>query len=194
MSDNAAILIIDMLNTFDFDGGGILRQRAEELAGPITELRRQAAAADVPVIYVNDNYGRWRDEPSALIEWIAQGAGGALAQKLRPGPDDYFVIKPESSGFYATTIPALLPRLGISRLVIVGVAAEICVLLTAADAHMREYDLWVPSDAIASQNDDRERWALETMANAMSAQTRSTNELTLAEWLASRPKVNPTGA
>ncbi|WBH16174.1 isochorismatase family cysteine hydrolase [Sphingomonas radiodurans] len=188
MPSTAAILVIDVLNTFDFDGGGGLKEAVADLVAPIASLRRQAAASDVPVIYVNDNYGRWHDEPSDIIAWIGEGGGASFAQALKPGPQDYFVIKPESSGFYATTLPALLPRLNVSRLILVGVAADICVLFTAADAHMREYDLWVPRDAVASQERERSHWALEIMANGMSAETCSTADLTLDAWLARTPK------
>lgn len=191
MSNNAAILAIDLLNTFDFDGGDKLKQAVADMVEPVTSLRRQAAEADVPVIFVNDNYGRWHDEPHQLVAHVAAGKGGDLLDQLKPGPDDYFVIKPESSGFYATTLPALLPRLGVSRLVLIGVAADICVLFTAADAHMREYDLWVPRDAVASQHGERAHWALEMMENGMSAETRPTSDLSLSDWLVSEPKVQP---
>ena len=193
MSSNAAILAIGLLNTFDFNGGDALKHAVAAMMEPVTSLRRQAAEAKVPVIFVNDNYGRWHDEPHQLIAHVANSKGGDLLDQLRPQPDDYFVIKPESSGFYATTLPALLPRLGVSRLVLIGVAADICVLFTAADAHMREYDLWVPRDAVASQHEERAHWALEMMENGMSAETRPTSELSLAQWLASEPKVQPGG-
>ncbi len=191
MNSKAAILVIDMLNTFDFAGGDALKHAVQAMVEPVTALRRQAEAAGVPVIFVNDNYGRWHDEPSDLIAWVAEGKGGDLLPHFKPRPEDFFVIKPESSGFYATTLPALLPRLGVSRLVLIGVAADICVLFTAADAHMREYDIWVPRDAVASQHDERAHWALEMMGHGMNANTCPTSELTLAEWLASDPKVKP---
>ncbi|MEH3038355.1 MAG: cysteine hydrolase [Sphingomonas adhaesiva] len=193
---DAAILMIDVLNTFDFDGGEALADAADGIVAPITALREQAVAADVPVIYVNDNYGRWRDEPSQLIEELSseRNRGASIARALRPGTGDYFVIKPESSGFYATTLPALLPRLGVSRLVLVGLAADICVLFTAADAHMREYDLWVPSDAVAAQEPARCRWASELISNGMNAETAAVGDLSLADWRAHEPRVAPGGA
>jgi nicotinamidase-related amidase len=73
------------------------------------------------------------------------GRGGAIVRKLAPRGNDYFVIKPQFSGFYATNLPVLLPKLGVSRLILTGIAADICVLFTAAHAHMRAYDLWVPT-------------------------------------------------
>lgn len=120
MNGKAAILIIDLLNTFDFDGGDALKEIVAEMVAPLRNFREQARAAEVPVIFVNDNYGRWHDEPSQLIAFAIEGKGGDVIRQLAPEQDDYFVIKPESSGFYATTLPALLPRLGVSRLVMIG--------------------------------------------------------------------------
>ena len=102
---------------------------------------------------------------------------------LCPRPSDTFVVKPRFSGFYATSLPALLPALGVNRLVLAGFATDICILFTAADAHMREYALWVPSDAVASETDAHQRWALEIMRKSMSAETRPTAELSLAHWI-----------
>ena len=76
---------------------------------------------------------------------------------LAPHKDDFFVVKPRFSGFYGSTLPVLLPELSADRLIITGIAADICVLFTAADAHMRNYQMWVPANAVASENPERTR-------------------------------------
>ena len=181
-----ALLIIDMINHLSFDGAERLQSKAEVMAEVIARLREEAAAADVPVIYVNDNHGDWRADPAAIVAAAQQPEcpGRDLARRLAPGPDDVFVVKPHFSGFYATTLPAILPRLGVRRLVLTGIAADICVLFTAADAHMREYELWVPGDAVASDDDGRMHWALEIMGKSMNADVRPTTERGLADWRA----------
>ncbi|MBS0478860.1 MAG: cysteine hydrolase [Proteobacteria bacterium] len=178
MTNSTALLIIDMLNAFDFDGADTLIEATSAIVEPINGLRKTARAAGSSVIYVNDNYNRWSDERAALIAWLSrdEARGGAIARAIAPADDDYFVIKPEASGFYATVLPALLPRLGVSSLVLTGVATDICVLLTAADAHMREYDLWVPEDAVAGRDAERQKWGLTLLRESMSADTRPTNE------------------
>jgi len=183
---HGALVIIDMVNALDFDGGDTLRDAAEAAVAPILALRDAADAAGVPVIYVNDNNGQWHSERDRLIEdaLARNGPGRALTEALRPRENDYFIIKPQFSGFYATNLPVLLPQLGVSRLVLTGVAADICVLFTAADAHMRQYDLWVPSDAVAGNHAERTRWALEIMKNSMHAETCPTTGLPLDEWIA----------
>ena len=77
----------------------------------------------------------------------------------------------------------LLPKLGVSRLVLTGVAADICVLFTAADAHMRDYKVWVPANATASPVAARKKWALEILAANLGAETAPTDRLTLAHWV-----------
>ncbi len=179
----AALLIIDMINTFDFEGGDALRARAEAIAGPIAKLREAFDAADLPTVYVNDNFGEWHSEKSRLIEQALADAPEAL-EALKPRECDYFVLKPQFSGFYATNLPVLLPKLGVRRLVLTGVATDICVLFTAGDAHMRDYALWVPGDAVATQDEDRGRWALEIIAQSMGADIAATKDRSPDEWLA----------
>lgn len=181
-----ALLIIDMINDLDFAAGHKMLPEATQAARAILSLRQQAGTAGVPVVYVNDNYGQWHSERSLIVDHCArEGAvGRELVEMLRPEKDDYFVIKPQFSGFYSTNLPALLPRLGASRLILTGVAADICVLFTAADAHMRQYELWVPSDCVASSDPQRTRWALEIMQHSMEAEIRPTTELRLEQWMA----------
>jgi nicotinamidase-related amidase len=181
-----ALLIIDMINTLDFGGGQRMLPAAKAAAEAIVTLRDAADAAGVPVVYVNDNYDQWHSDRTRLVEFgrAEESVGKPLVDALEPRRDDFFVIKPQFSGFYATNLPVLLPRLKASRLVLTGIAADICVLFTAADAHMREYDLWVPEDCVAASDSNRTRWALEIMRGAMKADTRPTAALSLDDWVA----------
>jgi nicotinamidase-related amidase len=181
----AALLVIDMINDLEFDEGRALLPHAITAARSIRVLGAAARQAGVPVVYVNDNYGQWHSERSLIVEHCSrEGAlGRDVVKSLEPEDDDYFVRKPQFSGFYSTNLPALLPRLGAQRLILTGVSADICVLFTAADAHMREYDLWVPADCVASFDPQRTRWALEIMKKSMKAEVRGSEELSLAEWL-----------
>lgn len=179
----SALLIIDMFNTLDFGGGEAICEPAEAAADAIAALRDRAEEAGVPVVFVNDNYDQWHSERSRLVERARGGRGRPLAEKLEPRPDDFFIIKPQFSGFYATNLSVLLPRLSARRLVLTGIAADICVLFTAADAHMRDYDLWVPADCTAASDPQRKDWALEIMRGSMKADIRPTTEAGLKDWI-----------
>jgi nicotinamidase-related amidase len=180
------LLIVDMINDMAFEGADAMAVEAVQAAQTVARLRSEAEALGVPVVYVNDNYGLWHSERSKIVEHCRRGSDTArtLAELVAPRDDDYFVIKPQVSGFYATNLPVLLPKLGVQRLVLTGIAADICVLFTAADAHMRDYQLWTPSDAVASCRAEHRDWALRIMAKSMAADIRPTTELGLRTWVA----------
>lgn len=179
-----ALLILDAVNPFDFDGASKIAPAAIKASRVIAALRRTADAALCPTIYVNDNYGHWGSEKGEIVERArkASAAASEIVGRLKPRKTDYFVIKPHFSGFYATNLTALLDTLEIGRLALAGYAADICVLFTAADAHMRGYDLWIPEDAIASETEQRKGWALEIMAKSLGACTHATEEMSLRQW------------
>jgi nicotinamidase-related amidase len=184
-----ALLILDMITEMDFRGAAPMRQAAEHAAATILKLRGAADKAGLPVIYVNDNFGEWHSERYRLVERALASEGArAFVAGLAPRDGDYFIIKPQFSGFYATNLPVLLPKLGVDRLVLTGIAADICVLFTAADAHMRDYELWIPEDAVAAQTPERRRWALEIMKQSMGAEVRPTDRLSLAVWSRGKPR------
>jgi len=68
-----------------------------------------------------------------------------VSQRLRPSSRDYFVLKPKHSGFFDTTLDTLLDALRIRRVIVTGIAGNICVLFTANDAYMREYRIFAPA-------------------------------------------------
>lgn len=176
-----ALLVIDMISDFGFEDGERLLAHALPAARRIAALAERARAAGVPVVYVNDNAGRWR---SSLEEVWRQGAaegsrGAEVCRLLEPRDEDYFVLKPKHSGFYGTTLELVLKKLGACRLVLTGVAGDMCVLLTAADAYLREFDLTVPADCIASLDPDENEAALRYMRRALKAGTPRSDELDL---------------
>ena len=176
-SCTVALLIIDMISDFAFEGGDMLLQSARPVAERLAALKRRARAAAVPVIYVNDNYGKWRSDFKQQVDHVLAGTPGQpVAELLQPDADDYFVLKPKHSGFYATPLGLLLEYLGAKTLVLTGVRTESCVLFTASDANMREYDLVVPPDGAATFNADHET-ALRVMERDMGARLTPCAEL-----------------
>jgi len=146
-----ALLFIDVINDLEFPEGDQLLQYALPMARQIAALKRQAQQKNIPVIYVNDNFGRWRSDFNAQVEHcLSDGVRGQpIAELLRPDKDDYFVLKPKHSGFFSTTLDTLLNYLGTKTVVLTGMAANICVLFTANDAYVRDFNLVVPADCVA---------------------------------------------
>jgi nicotinamidase-related amidase len=175
MSDGTptALLLVDVVNTFDFDGAEALLARAGPAAEAIADLAARAREAGAPVVYANDNFGEWTETFDALVARCTRddAAGCALVDRLRPRDGDYFVLKPSYSAFYETSLQTLLRHLGAGRLVVAGFATDICVLATALDAAMRDYAVVVPEDAAAAETEEAHRTALAHLRRAFGAET-----------------------
>ena len=178
-----ALLLIDVINDLDFEEGEDLLQHALPMANRIAELKERAKQADIPVVYVNDNFGRWRSDFQAQVKHClrSESRGREIAKRLRPDSDDYFVLKPKHSGFFSTTLDTLLEYLGVRTLVLTGMAANICVLFTANDAYMRDFRLVVPSDCVASNTEEENRYALSQMQTVLKADIRPSSDIDLAQ-------------
>jgi nicotinamidase-related amidase len=175
------LLLVDVINDFDFPEGRQLLRYALPAARRIAALKKRLRARGIPAIYVNDNFGRWRSDFKKQVERCVSDdcAGAPVARLLIPAEDDYFVLKPKHSGFYSTSLDVLLSSLGACKLIITGFAGDICVLYTANDAYMREFDLLVPADCIASETTAANRAACRQMKRFLRADVRSSRDIRL---------------
>ena len=178
---DVALLLIDVINDLEFSSGKQLLQYALPMAERIAELKRRAKEVGIPVIYVNDNFGKWQSDFNKLLtHCLEEGiCGKPLAELLRPEEDDYFVLKPKHSGFFSTTLDTLLDYLSVKTLILTGLTADICVLFTANDAYMRDFNLIVPSDCVASSDPQENQHALEQMEKILKADISPSTELDL---------------
>src|SRR6185503_2843778 len=105
--------------------------------------------------------------------------GGDIVNLLRPEENDYFVLKPKHSGFFSTTLETLLRYLETQSLILTGVAGNFCVLFTANDAYMRDFNLFVPSDCTVSNTKKENDSALGLMKKFLKADTRLSSGIVL---------------
>ncbi len=174
------MLLIDVINDLDFPEGDRLLQRARPMARRLARLVARARAARVPILWVNDNFGRWRSDFRSLLRWCSRPEvrGRPLVEILAPPAErDYFVVKPKHSGFFDTSLELLLRHLGTETVVLTGMATEVCVLFTANDAYMRDLDVVVASDCVASSNLAGHRAALALMRSALKAKVVRSDRL-----------------
>ena len=178
---DVALLLIDVINDLEFENGQQLLQHALPMAKKIAALKKRAKRAGIPVIYVNDNFGKWQSDFSKLLTHCLEEdvCGKPVVEILRPEEDDYFVLKPKHSGFFSTTLDTLLDYLQAKTLILTGVAGNICVLFTANDAYMRDFHLIIPSDCVASNTVEENEHALHLMKDVLKADIRPSTELNL---------------
>ena len=179
--DNSSVvlILIDLINDFEFDGADPMFTNTLAIAQPIAKLKKNAKAAGIPVIYVNDNFGKWQSDFRKLVDHCLDDnvKGKPIARLLKPDERDYFVLKPKHSAFYSTSLDLLLRYLNANALILTGIAGNICVLFTASDAYMRDFNLLVPQDCIASETEADNQHAVAYMAKVLKADTRPSTDI-----------------
>jgi nicotinamidase-related amidase len=169
---STALLILDMVSEFRFPDGRRVLQGARRPAPAIARLKARARVARAPIIYVNDTAGAWESDPRAYVERCTDPSapGRDVVELIRPQlDDDYFMFKPRHSAFFGTPLQTLLGQLRVRRLVLTGISAHQCVLFTAMDAHVREYELVAPADCIGAPRRTQTRHALFVLEDALRA-------------------------
>lgn len=179
-----ALLMIDVINDFEFEDGEQLLRLAIPVGKRIADLKSKAKAVGIPAIYVNDNFGKWQSDFKKIVSHCLEDKvrGKPFVELVLPDEDDYFVLKPKHSGFFSTTLALLLEHLGAERLILTGIAGNNCVLFTANDAYMRDFKLFVPSDCVVSETAEENDYALKQMEKVLKADIRVSSELELEQF------------
>jgi nicotinamidase-related amidase len=178
-----ALLLIDVINDLAFDGSEALVAQAEPMAIRLSMLKRRATAVGIPAIYINDNFGQWRSDFRKTVAHCTSRSspGRHVSQRLRPTARDYFVLKPKHSGFFDTTLDTLLGTLRIRRVILTGIAGNICVLFTANDAYMRDLKIFAPADCIVSNTPADNDQALRQLETVLKANVAVSTRLTFRQ-------------
>jgi len=177
------LILIDVINHFEYpDGEKILRQ-ALPLAPRLARLKKRAQATGISTIYVNDNFGQWRSDAAKLLDYCVrpEAIGKSFVEQIQPDKNDYFVLKPMHSGFYQTPLEVLLRYLDASTLLLCGLTTNSCIVCTAHDAKMREFHLYVPSDCSAARTVKEHRQAIEHIRKMTDAKVTPSRSLRLPE-------------
>jgi nicotinamidase-related amidase len=176
-----ALLVVDVINDLEFPGGEKVLPWARKMVERLSPVLDRAREQGVPVVYVNDNFGHWRSNFVDVVRHCTRdGARGReIVQRLLPKPEDYFILKPKHSAFFATSLVPLLEFLKVDRLILAGIATNICVFFTAHDAHMHEYDITVLSDCCAAESDEDHNLALDQLQRFLGVRVCRGDELEL---------------
>jgi nicotinamidase-related amidase len=161
-----ALVVIDMINAYDFPDAEKVVPSAEEVVPVIEQM---IGDHDGPVIYVNDNFGHWRSHRDQLVEEALRGEHPELVEPIKPADDALFIIKARHSVFYQTPLEYLLNQEDVGNLILTGQVTEQCILYSALDAYIRHFDVRVPPDAVACIHEDLAEAALTMMERNMAA-------------------------
>ena len=169
MSNKKALLVIDMLNDFiKPDGALYIGEEAGRVTKEIEAIVSNARREGMPIIYICDNHRADDAEFNMFKAHCVRGTKGAeIVEELAPQPGDYIIPKRRYSAFFGTDLDATLREMGVSELVLVGVCTNICVLYTAADARMLNYEVTVVKNGVASFSREAHEFALKEMENTL---------------------------
>ncbi|MEK6397739.1 MAG: isochorismatase family cysteine hydrolase [Terriglobus sp.] len=178
-------MLIDVLTTFDFPDGDAILRGALEIRDALVRLKLRARKAGIPVLYVNDNFGDWRSEKEVLMGRCLEAKGSAFVQPLLPDSEDYFVLKPMHSAFYMTPLEVLLRHLEVETLILTGLTSNSCLTITAHDANMRGFDIYMPSDCSCARSTEEHLAALSLIETTAGVTTTHSKNLKLSSLIRS---------
>ena len=176
-SSKVALIVVDMINSYDFDDADKLRESVQRVLPTMADLVKRATERGVKTVYVNDNYGSWNLGRSELVEQTLAGSFPELVEPIAPGDDVDFVVKARHSAFYETPLEYLLRQSDTERLILIGQVTEQCILYSALDAYIRHFSVHVPPDAVACIHPDLAEAALRMMEINMDADLTPAAEL-----------------
>jgi nicotinamidase-related amidase len=180
---SVVLILIDVINHFEFPDGDKLLKKALPMADRLAKLKQRCLHAGIPAIYVNDNFGQWRSDAKNLVSSCLESAcaGRSFVETLRPDDEDYFVLKPMHSAFFQTPLEILLHYLGATSLILAGLATNSCIVCTAHDAKMRNFNLHVPSDCSAARTRREHEQAIEHIKEMTGASVVMSSSLRVGE-------------
>jgi nicotinamidase-related amidase len=173
----SALVVIDMINTYDHPDAERLVESVREALPAIRTAIDRARESGTDVIYVNDNFGRWRSHHDELVTTALEGSYADLVRPVLPDEKSLFVVKARHSIFFQTPLEYLLQQYGVEHIVLCGQATEQCVLYSALDAHIRHLDVTVVRDAVAHIHPDLAEAALRMMERNMGARLENAADL-----------------
>jgi len=179
LSKKTALLLLDLITDFEFDDGDKLLAATLPAAEAIAKLRKRAKKAGIPVIYVNDNWGQWKEDFKTIVSHFTKpkSKGRKVVSLLKPDARDYYILKPHRSAFYSTSLMLLLKSLKVKSLIITGVTTDICVVFSANDAYMRGFKLHVPRDCVAAVDPSHTATAMDIIERVLKADTKPSTEI-----------------
>lgn len=168
MTEKKALLIVDMLNDFVRQGAPLEVPSSRSIIPAIKRRIEEARTKGVPIIYVCDAHEANDKEFDVWPPHAVKGSEGAkVIDELSPLPGEIIVEKTRYSGFYRTQLEDILRKMGVEKVVIVGILTNICILFTAADAVMRGFEVEIPREGVTASSSQENDFALDQMAKVL---------------------------
>jgi len=180
-SSGTALLLVDVINDLNFPRNASLIEKAPLLGKNISRLKSRCRKAGIPCIYVNDNRDQWRSDFRYVVEQCLKkrSPGRHFVKQLLPAKDDYVVLKPKHSAFYATPLETILAYMRVRDIILAGIATDSCILGTAMELHVRDFKTFVPSDCTYALSEPEHERALLVIKSSFDGEIGPSTDLIL---------------
>lgn len=166
--DKTALLVIDPVNDFLSEGGAAyhLTKNTLKMHNMVEHLRKSiegARAKGIPVLfgpmaYTENDYADEKLQKRSGINrmmfetkmFLAGSWGADFHPDFQPQPDDIVLLPHKTCDVFRTDLPEQLQHMGITHLVIAGMAANLCCESTARHAIEDGYDVTMIKDAMGA--------------------------------------------
>lgn len=175
--DRTALLVIDMQNGFISECSPLYIEGAKETIPACAEMIGFCRSHDIPVFFVtriyyadgsnveHTRYAAWLHGGKPLSPECAKEISAEMPAAFGGAGNDYHIVKPRYSAFFATELDLILRRLGIRDLILAGTTTPNCIRTTCYDAISLDYGVTVLSDCTSSRTPEIQRNNLQDMAN-----------------------------
>ena len=165
------VLVVDMLKGFLEPGYNLYHAESREIIPNVHRLVSQELEAGADILFVSDHH-----DPDDLEFQVfpVHCVMGTDETEVVPELSEFLtgsnmIPKKRYSGFFNTDLADRLVQLAPEKLVICGVATNVCVLHTTSDARNRDYPVEVYSDCVSGPDTEAHRWALSHLQRVLGA-------------------------
>ena len=165
------VVVVDMLKGFLEPGHNLYHEESRRIIPNTRELIERELAVGSNILFLADNH-----DPDDLefqvfpVHCVAGTEEADVIPELADFvTDSNLVPKKRYSGFFNTDLADRLERLAPEKLLVCGVATNVCVMHTVSDARNRDYAVEVYSDCVSGPDPEAHRWALSHCQRVLGA-------------------------
>src|SRR5487761_544122 len=180
----AALIVVDVQNDFcakggAFDKAGIDLLSVQQMVPHLVEFIEEMRKAGFFIVFIRNNYNTianwflsdsWLEQAKRKrrglylnIPVCVPSSWGADFYLVKPTKDEPIVTKHRFDAFESTDLDLILRSRKMKTIIITGFATNICVDTTARHGFVKDYNIVIPRDLVASDTKELHEYSLKNL-------------------------------